>query len=335
MTKKKMRLGAALLAATMAFSVIVLPKVQAALPVETDKTNCSVQINVPSASFRELENLPVTVKLYKVADISVEGKYVAMDFLHTLDFSGVSSTTTAQQWEEMAALAKEAVEETQMDVTAEAVTEAGTVTVTDLATGLYLVDAQSVTSDYHQYDFTPYLISLPNHYYYDTEDDTWVYDLVGENAIGLKPEKVDLYGDLVINKLLDVYNETIGGATFVFQIEASKTDVDTGETKVVYSDVVSMTFKNPGTDSITIKGLPAGSNVVVTEVYSGASYKLTSEASQTVTILAEGAEDGPASVAFTNTYNEHLNGGNGVVNHFAYNSETGEWTHTATEDSTP
>ena len=201
----------------------------------------------------------------------------------------------------------------------------------DLVAGLYLVDAQQVTSDYYQYSFTPYLVSLPNNYYYHGGDDEWLYQLTGEDAIGLKPEKTDRYGDLVINKELDVYNETIGGANFVFQIEGTKTDIDTGAVKVVYSDVVAMTFNGYGSDSIKIEHIPAGSEIVVTEVYSGSSYELTSNGVQTVIIEAE--ED--AEVYFNNTFNEQLNGGTGLVNSFAYNSESGEWTHSASVDSTP
>ena len=78
--------------------------------------------------------------------------------------------------------------------------------------------------------------------------------------------------------------------------------------------------------------IPAGAEVIVTEIYSGASYTLTSEESKTVTILADGEEGAPVAVDFSNTYDERLNGGNGVVNHFSY--EDGEWKHQATEDST-
>ena len=42
-----------------------------------------------------------------------------------------------------------------------------------------------------------------------------------------------------------------------------------------------------------------------------------------------------AEVYFNNTFNEQLNGGTGLVNSFAYNSESGEWTHSASVDSTP
>lgn len=332
MMKKRIKQGSALIvAAALVFSAFALPKTYAAIAVKTDKA-CSLQINVPQDNFVELKDLTVPVKLYKVADINVSGEYTAVEALSTLDFSDVNSESKAAFWEEKAALAKAAVDAAQIPATKEAEIKDGTVTVGALKTGLYLVDAQQTLSDDYQYDFKPYLISLPNNYYYTTQNDDWVYDLTGANALGLKPEKSDRYGDLVINKLLDAYNATLGGATFVFQVEAVKTDVDTKEERVVYSNVVSMTFDGPGTESVTIEDIPAGAEVIVTEIYSGASYTLTSDASQTTTIIADGEEGAPVNVDFSNTYDDRMNGGNGIVNHFAY--EDGEWKHQATEDST-
>ena len=158
-----------------------------------------------------------------------------------------------------------------------------------------------------------------------------VYELVGEKAINLKVEKLDRYGDLVINKVLDAYNATLGGATFVFQVEATKVDVDTEEAIVVYSNVVSMTFDGTGKDSIVIRDIPAGAEVTVTEVYSGASYKVTTDAVQTGQILAEDI----ISFDFENTYDGGLNGGSGIVNRFTYDSEAESWIPSQSEDSTP
>jgi len=337
-TKKIKRRSAFVLSAVLAFAAMALPNVYAALGVDTD-AKCSVEINVTGVQYKELngtddqvEVLPVTVNLYKVADIDVTGTYTAVPSLETLDFSGLSSETKAAEWEALAEAAQKEVIEDQMEATATAVTEDGVALVNELETGLYLIDAQQVLSANYQYEFIPYLISLPNNYFYNTDsgDDTWIYDQTGRNAIGLKPERTERVGDLVIRKELDVYNATIGGATFVFQVEGSKTDIDTGETRVVYSDVLSMTFKNPGTDSLTIEDLAAGYVVSVTEIYTGRSYSVTSEESQTVMITAD-----QVITEFDNTYDTRLNGGNGVVNTFSYNSETKEWMHAATEDSTP
>lgn len=319
------------LSAVLATSAVLLPNAQAAIGVDANKDDCSIGIDVSASEYSEVRTLPITVNIYKVADIDVTGNYTAEGAFAEMDFSNVSAETKAADWESYAAEAKLIVDEDTPEVTKSEATEDGSAAFTDLETGLYLVDAQQLISDNYQYDFTPYLISLPNNYYYSTADDTWVYDLTGDNAIGLKPERTDRYGNLVIDKVLDVYNATNPGGTFVFQIEASKTDVDTEEVKVVYSDVVSMTFESAGTDSITIEDIPAGAEVTVTEVYSGASYKLVSDPSQTVTIIAEDV----VATEFVNTHDDTTDGGHGLVNHFSYDAETGAWSHSATEDSTP
>lgn len=64
------------------------------------------------------------------------------------------------------------------------------------------------------------------------------------------------------------------------------------------------------------------------EVYSGASYTLVSEGTQTATIVANEV----ASVAFTNDYDETNRGGGSVTNHFA-NSEEEGWGWTPIPDS--
>ena len=332
MMKKRIKAGgAAVLVMALALSTFVLPKVYAARELEVSRA-CSVQVTVPVEEFSELGTLPVEIHLYKVADVNVQGEYSAVDVFETLNFSDISSETKAAEWEEKAMEAKALVtEETEKAAVNTLVDGVGS--ATRLETGLYLVDAQQILSDTYQYDFKPYLISLPNNYYYATQNDDWVYDLTGENAIVLKPEKTDLYGDLVIEKTLDTYNATVGGATFVFQVEGFKEDIDTGEKREVYSNVLSMTFTGPGTESITIKDLPAGAEVVVTEIYAGASYELTSDENQTVIIVTNESEEAPAKVAFSNTYNDEMNGGSGIVNSFTFDSETGSWTHTATQDS--
>ena len=52
--------------------------------------------------------------------------------------------------------------------------------------------------------------------------------------------------------------------------------------------------------------------MTITEVYSGASYEIISDPEKTQTIIADEA----VSVDFTNDYDERLNGGTSVVNHF-------------------
>ena len=171
--------------------------------------------------------------------------------------------------------------------------------------------AQSVESVEYTYSFIPYLLSLPGNDYYSTGDDTWNYDL----SVGLKPQQDNRLGRLIIEKTLTSYNATLGGASFIFQVEA----VRDGEK--VYSNVVSLVFDGPGTKSIELEGLPAGATVTVKEVYTGASYQAVTSPVQTTVIVADGMEGAPASVSFENTYDEHLRGGTSVVNRFIHNED--------------
>ena len=185
--------------------------------------------------------------------------------------------------------------------------------INDLETGMYLVQAETVQTSEYTYDFTPYLVSLPNNYYSKEKDDTWVYDV----TTGMKPQQTQRYGDLEIFKDLTEYNASLKDALFVFQVEGTRN----GEK--VYSDVVSIKFNQAGKKSVLVKHLPAGTKVTVKEVYAGGSYSNTSGDTQETVIVAEGVTDHPASVSFTNTYNGKLIPGTGIVNHFE--NKDGEW----------
>ena len=341
---KKVKKGSALVVAlAMVLSAIVIPKAYAALAVDTTKTDCSIELNVEKniGTFTELSKLPVEVKLYRVAAISASGKYTVEDAFEGLDLSDISDKTLAAQWEEKAATAVALIDD-ETAVAATVTLVNGTGTATGLATGMYLVVPQEIESADYAYTFKPYLISLPNNYYSEENpDDTWVYNLVGENAVGLKPAYEDRYGDLVIEKDLKSFNATVGGATFVFQVEAVK-DYKLGlegeaELKTVYSDVVALTFDAAGKQSLTIEKIPAGAVVTVTEIYSGGSYKVTGSDEFETVIVADEVYDQvveeteeeieTATVTFVNDYDGSLNGGTGVVNHFEEGNGGWVWTN--------
>lgn len=271
-------------------------------------------ISQNSPGFEELLKLKIDVDLYKVADVNVSGKYIApgqgAELYNALKESldGVSSNTTAKDW---LSIAENAMKKIDASEELEPVSQ---VTLNDpnpgdgnkiggLSTGLYLVVAHQVESDQYIYSFTPYLVSLPgNNYGQVGANDDWIYDV----EVSLKPSRENRFGDLEIKKTLKTFNATLGGATCVFRIEAEKDGI-------VYSDVKSIVFDAAGTESITIaQKIPAGAVVTVTEVYSGSSYEITSDPEKAQTIIA----DQIVSVDFTNDYDERLNGGTSVVNHF-------------------
>ena len=104
--------------------------------------------------------------------------------------------------------------------------------------------------------------------------------------------------------------------------------------------VVSISFDAAGKKQVLVENIPAGAEVTVTEVYSGGSYAPVDGANrfETVIVADEVVEDElrtetVAAVTFENEYDDRLNGGSGVVNHFeedVINEETGlkgwKWT---------
>lgn len=331
MKKRIKTAGALTLAAITVLSAAGLSSVYGALGVETDK-NCSLTFTLDDdTEFAELRDLEIPVDVYKVADITEEAVY---DTAKYTDFAGlglenVSSTTTAEEWAQMAEDAMKIVENKKIAPTADvkvtkpAGAPESTGVINDLETGMYLVQAETVQTREYTYDFTPYLVSLPNNYYSkENPDDTWVYNV----TTGMKPQQTLRYGDLEIVKDLTEYNASLKDALFVFQVEGTRN----GEQ--VYSDVVSIKFNQAGKKSVLVKHLPAGTKVTVKEVYAGGSYSNTSGDTQETVIVAEGITDNPASVSFTNTYNGKLIPGTGIVNHIEI--ENGNWDWKQWSDNT-
>lgn len=326
MMNKRLKQGSTfLLALALAFPLLALPGARAANAIETDR-KCSVSFSVSGAD-NELADpgTDIKVNLYKVADVDVSGNYTATGAFTGVDVSSVraDNNDAASEWAERAKKAKEKL--------SDSVTPSYTVALTGgigakagLATGLYLVDTPKVVTTNYTYTFTPYLVSLPTNNYYTSGDDDWIYNLTDTNAIGLKPEEHARYGDLVINKTLANHNATTGKkATFVFQIKITTLKGKT-ETRIE-----SLDFEAAGDSSVTITKIPAGATVTVNEVYSGASYKLTSENNQKTTIIAtdKEAQVDPVSVSFTNDVDDNMNGGYGVRNNFKLD-ENGQYQYT-------
>jgi len=330
MMNKRLKQGSTfLLAVALTFPLLTLPGAKAANAIDTD-AECSIQFDIGGNS-SELLSASIPVNLYKVASVDVSGNYTATDAFTGLKLSSVSADNLADataEWKKRANDAKEMLTDSDGKTVVEP-TQTITLTnnpnddhtITKLKTGLYLVDTPKVITPNYTYTFTPYLISLPTNNYYNNDhtNDKWIYNLTGSNAVGLKTEQHVRYGNLVINKELVDHNATFGDeATFVFQIDIEKPD-GKKETRIE-----ELTFSAAGKNSVTITKIPAGSEVVVNEIYSGASYQLTSDRNQinqTVKIIAtdekEAGKAGAAvEVSFTNEHNGRTNGGYGVRNNF-------------------
>lgn len=324
MMNKRLKQGSTfLLAVALTFPLLTLPGAKAASAINTGQ-KCSIEFDI-SGNSSELLSASIPVNLYKVASVDESGNYTGIGAFSKLDLSSVSADnldTAAATWAERAAEAKKLLKDNTESPTTVTLTQ-GRGTATGLKTGLYLVDTPKVITPNYTYTFTPYLVSLPTNNYYNGKDasDNWIYDLTKEmnSAVGLKPEEHVRYGDLVISKKLENHNATFGDkATFVFQIDITTLD-EKKETRIE-----ELTFSAAGSDSVTIKKIPAGSKVVVTEIYSGASYKLTSENNVKATIVANDEKEAgqageTAVVSFTNEHDGRTNGGYGVRNNFKLN----------------
>lgn len=327
MMRKRIRQGGALaLALVLAWQTGLSSRVSAATAVETGR-DCSVTIELDDPG-DELKGLDIPVKLYRVAEVSESGAYTMREGYESLKLEEADSEMTAKDWEEKAGEAVEIVNEQKPEADAVLTVSDGSGKADGLETGMYLVAAEEVQSPYHTYTFNPFLLSLPNNYYHSGASDDWVYEVTA----GLKPEESRRLGGLVIEKTLTSYNETLGGADFVFSVEAQ----DGGD--VVYSDVVSVSFDRPGQQEVLVEGIPAGSEVTVTEVYSGAGYENTGADSWTIVIVADQEQSEPVRVSFHNTYDHRLNGGSGVVNQFSYTAPEddgdGTWEWNQLRDNT-
>lgn len=303
-TKWKKRYIAGVAALILMLAGIRISSIYAANEIDLSRS-CSLTLEVAeSGAFAEdLSGIELQVKLYRVADVSVNGTYTSDKKYQSLE---IEKLTGEDNLEETSQKAAEIAEGTEAD--AEFTIAEGRGTAEGLEPGMYLVRVENGITDLYEYSFQPYLIALP-----ENQDGEWQYDVTG----GLKPEQNPRYGDLKIRKTLSAYNTSLKEVSFVFQIEGADQKGD-----IVYSNVVSTTHDGAGTKEILVSHIPAGTTVTVTEVYSGASYRAESSPEQTVVITAEEM----VTAEFSNTYDDRLVPGYGVTNHFEYDEEEGwQW----------
>lgn len=343
---RKIKAGCALALVLMFALLIAMPDiVYGAVAIDTEK-NGTIDFEVSGTAFTELtgeEGLSVTIHLYRVASVDENGRFTAeasyADALSGLDI--VDAKTSADTWlsmaEEAAQVAEPKTEDgtplegaQTPDWTTELIEGSGQITGSDsnpLLPGLYLVLAQPSESAAYRYTFQPYLVALPGNSYYETGEDTWLYQV----TVGLKPEQENRLGSLIISKTIDAYEPRSASdqTMFVFEVEVRKTEETAAgtEDRLYYSNVVSIGFDAAGTKTFEIPNLPAGAVATVTEVYSGTSYNIPADEA---TVQSEPVVAGSqVNVSFNNHYNGGLNGGSGVVNHFEHDGNTWNWNQTA------
>lgn len=350
----------------LAFSVTGALESRAAIAVDTDKEDCTLTVNASELEMTvdkdyqnkydgtPLEAKPDEVKLdialYRVAAVDAGGKYTALsyaaDAMVVMDgkergtfgdiVSVVNSDTAQSDWLDMAEAVASVVDNAPDDekfgpLTASkgnGVEPEYEVKFEDLKTGLYLIVPEQVETPYYVYNFTPYLISLPNNFYQDTGDDGWVYHALSYP----KMESVPREGKLEIKKNLSSMNGTPGNtAAFVFEvtIDPLKGDIE--------NQFIMMEFNGTGWETETVEGIPAGSTVTVEEVYSGSGYQLA-DGDDGFWKGIVGANDYSASatsalsIDFRNESDGTTAGGSGIRNHF-YMDENGEYQHKKPDSS--
>ena len=237
--------------------------------IDIDK-KCSITVDIPD-TWEDLYTVDFPVELYRVADVDENDVYTATKQFDELakSISDISSKTTADDWEKMAKTAADIADKGSLTADEAIDVSNGRGNVTGVKTGLYLVYAKPANSARFGYTFVPYLISAPNNEFAMTGSgsDSWIYDDID---IELKPEQTGLMGSLQINKTLKTYNTALGEPVFAFDVEAYDRDGN-----VVFSDIASIRFDSTGAKSVVIDNIPAGSRVIVKEVYAAGSYQVT------------------------------------------------------------
>ena len=351
----KRPLVAGVLTASM---LAALPVISMADNIDLDKS-CSMTIAAIGASAEEdvkadLEGANVVLDVYKVASATAVEGYDTYAYSMEAAYSSFAdrvadtSSMTNDDWRSLANdVATTTLTSGQTFAKAADGVAAGT-QIPDLGAGLYLVIARSADledyvdtvideegnetlvtlaqSDKWVYTYAPELISLPTKVDEEGNRSTdiagdWIYDVTDA---AMKPERTERYGTLEITKTLS-RKEASSDVTFVFSITAVDKKGNT-----VYDDVAGITFDGTGTKTVTISDkIPAGATVTVTEVYSGASYTLTSVGSSdpAAQILDAGAivtipsGDSSVSVTFSNDYDGKLVPGSGIVNKLGYRED--------------
>lgn len=231
--------------------------------------------------------------------------------------------------------------------------------------------ATIANSKEYTYVFAPQLISIPmkgtaevkepkkpQEDYMTSDTGDWIYDL----NVYLKPQRVERYGSLrIIKNLQDfavVAGQQLKPVTFVFEITWTAVEGDPPQ-KVQHRRVESLTFTGAGEQEIIVERIPAGMDVTVTEVYSGAGYEIVGDRSHTVTIEADEIKNGVAvvkkngeveeiayirngepgtgntggqnpaanikSASFENRYGGEQKQGSGIKNQFIFENGKWEW----------
>ena len=336
---------------------------------------CSLRVKIAAMAMEEggAEEAPdVAIDLYKVADAMETESGDGYSFRNLDVFSGLEFNVIVEEeadhaedyekiWKPLAQQAADRIFDSanpiEPAVKGGAANEALALQgATGLEAGLYLMVARGdglepeeyvvrgaktgedgistiAYSDSYTFTYSPQLIALPAR---DSASGGWDYEYEMEPKFGLG----ERFAALAIEKTLESYL-TGEDAAFVFLVEARMPDKDGTGNRVVYSDVVSLTFEGAGQQSVLLADkfteedagrytrlkkarIPAGAQVTVTEVYSGSVYRPSDGVTVWAVDALRNVRPGQAGfeesnlASFRNTYDGTGRHGSAITNHFEY-----------------
>ncbi|MCR4567077.1 MAG: hypothetical protein K5769_03430 [Pseudobutyrivibrio sp.] len=343
---KRKNLIAFVLAAVLAVGGLCV-YTNAAERIDVNKPISITAIADPSSAFGQNYQGELTVDMYKVADFNETGSITLTSAFKSdkegekIDLDVLSSASDSTD-EKVKDIEAKVVKPAVAIVKSQNMAASDSFTVKrengkligkkDISSGvgIYLYIPRDTEDDTSYYKFKPYVVCLPcsnmisqstkvdeNGNVVTTTDgsDAWLYDV----TIALKSEVSPKYANLEIVKTLKTFNKSLGPAGFAFEVTA----YDKGN-NIVYNDVHSLNFEKSGPLSIVIKdAIPAGSRVVVEEVYSGASYTIVGDSKIREIESIPAAET--TKVEFENDYpNKDTEGNIAIENHFVKEEKDGK-----------
>ncbi|MBR2801621.1 MAG: Cna B-type domain-containing protein [Erysipelotrichaceae bacterium] len=154
----------------------------------------------------------------------------------------------------------------------------------------------------------------------ELEVENYSSETEGDAEKGFTITNTLIRSSLTLAKTLTRY-ESSSPVTFVFSVKGEN------DGREVYNDVVSLTFSKTGTETVILQDLPLG-EYTVTEIYSGASYRIEGEAEKKITLTTKGDD----TVSFSNSYNDKPKKSYGADNRFTNTDGKWEWTQRTAEE---
>ncbi len=165
-------------------------------------------------------------------------------------------------------------------------------------TDLFVVSCDNIVTKEFEYSFAPMIIEVE-------KGNINLYLLL----TGRETRK----GRVEIETEVLNYDYNLGyPSNIIYKVEAMS------EGNLVYSDVITQFVTYPGNKTVMLDNIPSGTTVTVSQIYSGASSKCTSQKIQQPSWDYFSEEEPTCKVSFTNQYEASSKLGYGILNRFYY-----------------